>query len=159
HEVTGAPIIPDFLTARVTRHAFLRDYTNDGWPDIAVLNDGSSNVSQFYVNAQSGGAFDHFALAAGHLPAGAAARAGNAAATADIDGALGLDLVLANGPNSAQNRLWLNDGAGFFVDVTAAQMPAETTSETDVQIGDVNGDGKPDMLFSEWVEAPAEVNR
>ncbi|MEM7203215.1 MAG: VCBS repeat-containing protein [Planctomycetota bacterium] len=64
----------------------------------------------------------------------------------DLDGDGDLDLALAN--TTQQNRLYLNDGAGVFADVTAARFPVDDTSSLAVTAGDVDGDGDPDLAFA-----------
>ena len=65
----------------------------------------------------------------------------------DVDGDGDLDLLLGN---EGGNRLLLNDGRGFFADVSGARLPLgkapEETREAD--FGDVDGDGDPDIFFA-----------
>ena len=72
----------------------------------------------------------------------------------DVDNDGDLDIVWANridnefmgdydGP---QNRLWLNDGLGFFQDVTDEQFPIDADSSRDVAMGDVDNDGDLDIV-------------
>ena len=73
----------------------------------------------------------------------------------DVDNDGDLDIVWANridnefmgdydGP---QNRLWLNDGLGFFQDVTDERFPIDADSSRDVAMGDVDNDGDLDIYF------------
>jgi len=74
----------------------------------------------------------------------------------DVDGDGDLDLVLADwGPghnmtnDGGVTRLWLNDGAGRFVDATATQMPAlEVRFSWDLELADVDNDRDLDVLVS-----------
>jgi len=64
-------------------------------------------------------------------------------ALGDVDGDGDLDLVL--GKQQAQNRLYLNNGKGAFTDVTATQMPVDSSWTMAVSLGDVDGDGDLDL--------------
>ena len=68
----------------------------------------------------------------------------------DIDGDKDLDLVVANGifTGKNQNRLYRNDGAGGFVDVTSKQLPRDSVNASAVVAGDVDGDGDADLVFA-----------
>lgn len=74
----------------------------------------------------------------------------------DVDGDGDLDLVLADwgaGHNMTNEggvtRLWLNDGAGKFVDETAARMPdVRIRFSWDLELADVDNDADLDLLIS-----------
>jgi RHS repeat-associated protein len=69
-----------------------------------------------------------------------------AAVLGDVDGDGALDLVLANA--AGQNRLLRNDGTGHFTDVTATHLPAQAAVSVGLALGDVDGDGAPDLLIA-----------
>ena len=66
-----------------------------------------------------------------------------ALAIGDVDGDGDEDLVMGNLPNS---QLYLNQGAGTFVDGSAGRLPA-ASGVTDVELADVDGDGDLDLVF------------
>ena len=74
-----------------------------------------------------------------------------ALALSDVDGDGDADLVLGMFPfpgNSGKNRLYLNDGTGIFTDVTDVRLSQDRgSSTTAMALGDVDGDGDPDLIF------------
>ena len=68
-----------------------------------------------------------------------------AAVLADMDGDGDLDLVLAS--PALPNRLLLNDGHGRFTDASDRLELTKPMETRDVQVLDVNGDGKLDIVF------------
>jgi hypothetical protein len=100
-----------------------------GWRNSILVNDGR-------------GRFTDESLA--RLPA---PNTGSwAVALADVDGDGDLDLAFGN-YEQKQDQLYLNDGRGFFADVTATHMPADTDSAYDVRFGDLDGDGRPELVI------------
>ncbi len=105
------------------------DYDNDGDLDLAVANDGEPNrlyVNQgdsFYQTAQFG-AGRTWSLAWG-----------------DFDNDGDLDLATGNGYGSAQNQLFINDGAGTFI----ASDAFNAASTEAVAWGDYDEDGDLDL--------------
>ena len=105
--------------------------------DIVCANQNSFGKVNLFLNDGAG----FFTDASSQVPP--PPNAARDAALADVDGDLDLDLVLAN---SNQDRLYLNDGLGFFVDVTASQLPVETRSALCVAFADVDLDLDVDIL-------------
>ena len=68
-----------------------------------------------------------------------------AVALGDVDGDGDNDLVFGNAWD-LQNRLYLNDGTGTFTDATAARMRLVSDDTEAVALGDVDGDGDPDLV-------------
>lgn len=70
---------------------------------------------------------------------------------ADIDGDGDLDILYGNVqafvPNALrQNRLLLNDGKGFFKDITATHLPKDDNRCFGVAFLDIDGDGDADIM-------------
>ncbi len=157
NEISGAPAIPGFDEFDVTRSAFLRDYDGDGWLDIYVTNDANSDADRIYINVQRGGRFSHFVdetdlrmpfqSVTGCTGFGCT-NATNAGVSFDADMDGDFDLFVVAGPNSSQDRMYFNDGFGFFTDVTDTHVPADFDLTEDVNTADLNGDGKLDLLRS-----------
>ena len=158
NEISGAPAIPGFSDNDVSREAFFRDYDGDGWLDIYVANDANSHADRIYINVQRNGRFSHFVdetdlrMPFQETPVCegfGCTNATNAGVSFDADMDGDDDLFLVSGPLSTQDRMYFNDGFGFFTDVTETHVPIEDFHYTeDVNLADLNGDGKLDLLRS-----------
>ncbi|MGE0812353.1 MAG: FG-GAP repeat domain-containing protein [Vicinamibacterales bacterium] len=137
-------------TPDLARVVKARDLDGDGIVDIVV---GTTYQTQSRLFLGTGGGrfreatatqLPHAPLSVGDLEAG------------DVDGDGDLDLVLADwGPGDAMTngggvtRLWLNDGAGRFVDATADRMPPIAVRFSwDLELADVDNDLDLDILVS-----------
>jgi hypothetical protein len=79
------------------------------------------------------------------------------AVLADYDNDLDFDLFSTttfSGASQARNHLYMNDGMGFFTDVTSVISPAQTedTEARGVAAADFDGDGHIDFYFSNPVD-------
>lgn len=72
----------------------------------------------------------------------------------DNDGDLDLLIAALGGPD----RIYRNNGLGTFTQVTTGILPAITDSSLDIKVGDVSGDGKPDIITAQG-ESGAFQNR
>ena len=128
----------------------VRDFDQDGNLDIFVANTFQTQ-SRYYRGVGPGLYFDE---TASRLPQ--SLHSFGDAEAGDVDGDGDLDLVLADwGPGNplnnggASTRLWLNDGAGNFTDVTANQMPNTAVGFSwEMELHDVDNDWDLDALVS-----------
>ncbi|MFM7051454.1 MAG: FG-GAP-like repeat-containing protein [Planctomycetota bacterium] len=72
----------------------------------------------------------------------------------DMDGDLDLLVAALGGPD----RIYRNTGTGTFAQVTTGVLPSVTDSSLDVKVGDLTGDGKPDIITAQG-ESGAFQNR
>jgi hypothetical protein len=78
-----------------------------------------------------------------------------AVALGDVDGDGDLDALIGNGGlREARNRLYLNDGAGHFADVTLSKLPREVDVTLSLALADVDGDGDLDALIGNLQQEP-----
>lgn len=118
---------------------------------VDVDLDGDQDLvadDRLYLNDGLGGFTD---VSSTHLPAGPGAV--SQVLVVDVDGDGDPDLLLAQGSSSAwyashQPRLLVNDGTGRFADRTATQLPAMGAGTTAMAVGDVDGDGDPDLVLA-----------
>jgi hypothetical protein len=136
----------------VSSDVFAGDVDDDGDLDLVFVTDGGPNLLYLY-NAATGNFVD---VTAARFPASntAANNTAQAGALVDVDNDGDLDVVIANdgfttvGGPGKPNRLYRNDGAGNFTDVTATALPADTAHSNGVAAADLDGDGYVDLVFA-----------
>ncbi len=158
-EISGSPIVPGFTSSDVTRNAFMRDYDNDGWLDLIVVNDnnsaGDAGRTKIYINKQQDGQFlrfDEEGLQRLGSGTGGAACSG---VSIDNDNDGDMDLYVGNYPGPSQDTMYFNDGNGNFTNVTATMVPGDGDYTVDVASADLNNDGMLDLIIanhgSNWI--------
>ena len=115
------------------------DLNNDGWTDLVATNP-NYGISAIYVllNNHTGG-FDDYTIKNTAAPA--------SVMLADVNKDGNLDAVVeqsANSPNLA--AIYLGNGKGGFT-LASATVPFPRPDAVPMQIGDVNGDGIPDLIL------------
>ncbi len=149
-EISGAPAIPEFSLSDTSRNAFLRDFDQDGWLDLIIVNDdlssGQAGQTKYFANQHPGGVFTGFVQENFRLNGATGAACG--AVAVDLNGNGAVDLYLGNYPGPSQDTLYLNDQTGFFTEVTNQQVPDDGDYTVDIASADMNGDGTIDLLVS-----------
>lgn len=131
-------------SAEPTAAVALGDVDGDGDLDLAFANVGQNRL---YVNDGTGRFSD---VTASNMPPDNDQT--SSVAIGDVDGDGDLDLVFGcmyyGRPSGWPNRLYLNDGAGRFVDATATRLPMPNQEFTNAtELGDVDADGDLDLIF------------
>lgn len=129
----------------VTQDLTLCDIDNDGDQDILVANEDANRI---LVNDGKGYFKDESAKRLSYRQEPEETRE---VVTADIDGDGDMDILYGNVqafvPNALrQNRLLLNDGKGFFSDITQTHLPKDENRCFGVAFLDIDRDGDMDIM-------------
>ena len=179
--LASASLIPGsqgMLDATNDRDVVIADVNGDGWKDVVTCttltagNPQYIRVPRVYINRGDdlagnwlGFLYDD-ALRIDDTPWGGNHRFCSVAA-GDIDGDGDIDLYFGDyqqggaRPTDIDDRLLLNNGAGYFTDVTAARMSAvmvESSFAMKVEMVDMNLDGKLDILKDDALNAPQGIS-
>jgi hypothetical protein len=149
NEVT-AVLIPGFLSADVSRNAFFRDYNSDGFLDIYIINDGNTNgqggTDKLYLSQHTDGVVTGFTQV-NQATSPLSPECGGVSIDSDGDG--DFDVYKGDYPNNNQDYLYLNNGSGSFTN-SVGMVPTDGDYTVDVESADMNGDGRLDILISNW---------
>lgn len=129
----------------VTQDLTLGDIDNDGDQDLLIGNEGANRI---LINNGKGFFKDESAERLSYRNKPEETREVD---VADIDGDGDLDILYGNVqafvPEALrQNRLLLNNGNGFFTDITATHLPKDDNRCFGVAFLDIDGDGDEDIM-------------
>ena len=131
------------VTRSLLRRVGIGDIEGDGDQDVLLTSGRSAAAGPlFLVNDGSGHFEDETAT---RLPP-SSLRDATRALFGDVDGDSDLDLVVPN--QLTKVNLFLNDGAGFFTDVSASQMPTSSNHCKEAALADVDGDLDLDLVLA-----------
>ncbi len=147
-EITTTGVI-NFAVNKVSRVPFMRDFDMDGHLDIWIINDQNSDNDQLFIAEWAAGSFVGFNEENGRIPSGANTGAACSGWSADFNQSGFPDVYCGNYPNSAQDKLLTNNGSGFFAN-TPTSVVTSNDYVVDVNGADFNGDGKLDLLISQF---------
>lgn len=127
----------------ITQDILLVDIDRDNDMDLAI---GNEDGNRLLINNGSG-IFSDQTLA--RLPQGVIMET-RKISRADVNGDGYDDLFYCNMASTPgkdiRDRLYLNDGVGYFADATESHLPAEISHTFDAVFSDLNQDSKPDLI-------------
>jgi hypothetical protein len=129
------------------------DIDGDGMADIATADAGSNSISVFHNTGSPGGALSFAAYAdfsVGGTPESIAAG--------DIDGDGKPDIVTGNFGDNTISLLHNTSSSGNVSFAASVALPAGSSPQA-VAIGDLDGDGKPDVTTANFADNDVSVFR
>ena len=121
------------------------DVDGDGYLDLATINDGTNGENHLFMNKRDGTFADETAA---RMTATANPHDvdDNAAVFLDVDNDGDADMLVAS--LSGPERLLINDGSGHFT-LGALATPNDTPGSLGIAVGDLDGDGRLDVVQSQ----------
>ena len=125
------------------------DVDGDGFMDLATINDGplvsGRTTNRLFINKHDGTFADETSTRlTGTANPGAD---DNAVVFLDVDNDGDADMLYAS--LSGPERLVLNDGSGHFTRAAGSATPNDTPGSLGIAVGDLNGDGRLDVVQSQ----------
>ncbi|MEY4118580.1 MAG: hypothetical protein RLZZ116_1908 [Planctomycetota bacterium] len=128
------------------------DIEGDGDLDLIGVNAGATNTELLLRNNGAGTSWTAVNAQISPNPT----VDDNDSRFIDFDNDGDLDLLVA--ALGGADRIYRNNGTGTFTQVTTGVLPSIVDSSLDVKVGDVTGDGKPDIITAQG-ESGAFQNR
>lgn len=122
------------------------DVDGDGYLDLATINDGDNGENHLFIN-QRDGTFADETSARMTTAANPRNVDDNAPVFLDVDDDGDADMLVAS--LSGPERLLLNDGSGHFTLATGSATPDDTPGSLGIAVGDLDGDGRLDVVQSQ----------
>jgi len=143
-----------FTTGLNPRAISTGDFNGDGKPDLAIVNQTSNSVSVL-LNTTAPEATTPTYSAQATFATGLTPQA---VAIGDVNADGRPDLVVANVTSNSLSVLLNATAPGATTPVYVAQATFATgRAPTSVSIGDLNGDGRPDLAFTNGIDSTVSV--
>jgi Ca2+-binding RTX toxin-like protein len=144
----------DFATGNLPFSVSIGDINGDGKPDLAVANNGSNNASILLNTTTTGATTPTFATKV-DFDTGSAPFS---VSIGDINGDGKPDLAVANTISNSASILLNTTTTGATTPTFATKVDFPTgTQPRSVSIGDINGDGKPDLAVANTNSGNASI--
>ena len=132
-----------FLTDATSYSYDFGDIDGDGDLDLIGVNAGPSSAELLIRNNGAGTSWTNVSAQISPNPA----ADDNDSRFIDFDNDGDLDMLVA--ALGAADRMYRNNGSGTFTQVTTGILPTLADSSLDVKVGDLTGDGKPDIVTAQ----------
>ena len=132
-----------FLTDATAYSYDFGDIDGDGDLDLIGVNAGPSSAELLIRNNGAGTSWTNVSSQISPNPA----ADDNDSRFIDYDNDGDLDMLVA--ALGAADRMYRNNGTGTFTQVTSGVLPTLADSSLDVKVGDLTGDGKPDIVTAQ----------